>query len=150
MIRRPPRSTLFPYTTLFRSRGARNRATPHRIFRRVPSRLGVHLNQPDRRADDEELSRFRREAHNLLSKTDLPVAVPRLDLVDGRVGLRERLALMEELCEIRDRDHRGVLVEIPIAVHGAVLRIHVRGLAHPSRNPPAGDAELRMPHDDVD
>src|SRR2546427_369776 len=74
MIRRPPRSTLFPYTTLFRSRGARNRATPHRIFRRVPSRLGVHLDQPDRRADDEELSRFRREAHNLLSKTDLPVA----------------------------------------------------------------------------
>src|SRR3712207_8190158 len=26
MIRRPPRSTLFPYTTLFRSRGWRNRA----------------------------------------------------------------------------------------------------------------------------
>src|SRR3712207_7620848 len=26
MIRRPPRSTLFPYTTLFRSRGARGRA----------------------------------------------------------------------------------------------------------------------------
>src|SRR2546426_7413851 len=25
MIRRPPRSTLFPYTTLFRSRGSRNR-----------------------------------------------------------------------------------------------------------------------------
>src|SRR2546422_6745911 len=25
MIRRPPRSTLFPYTTLFRSRGARER-----------------------------------------------------------------------------------------------------------------------------
>src|SRR5256885_11129554 len=27
MIRRPPRSTLFPYTTLFRSRGARHTAT---------------------------------------------------------------------------------------------------------------------------
>src|SRR3712207_9427349 len=26
MIRRPPRSTLFPYTTLFRSEGARERA----------------------------------------------------------------------------------------------------------------------------
>src|SRR3712207_7546671 len=26
MIRRPPRSTLFPYTTLFRSRGVRGRA----------------------------------------------------------------------------------------------------------------------------
>src|SRR6266536_2059076 len=29
MIRRPPRSTLFPYTTLFRSRGARPLASPH-------------------------------------------------------------------------------------------------------------------------
>src|SRR5580658_11133652 len=30
MIRRPPRSTLFPYTTLFRSRGARSAAAPGR------------------------------------------------------------------------------------------------------------------------
>src|SRR3712207_8966343 len=29
MIRRPPRSTLFPYTTLFRSRGAQHRARGH-------------------------------------------------------------------------------------------------------------------------
>src|SRR3989441_10044926 len=29
MIRRPPRSTLFPYTTLFRSRGLSPRARPH-------------------------------------------------------------------------------------------------------------------------
>src|SRR5256885_9710590 len=28
MIRRPPRSTLFPYTTLFRSRGRRRRSFP--------------------------------------------------------------------------------------------------------------------------
>src|SRR2546429_4800235 len=28
MIRRPPRSTLFPYTTLFRSRGERGRRVP--------------------------------------------------------------------------------------------------------------------------
>src|SRR5256885_9850162 len=28
MIRRPPRSTLFPYTTLFRSRGARHVVSP--------------------------------------------------------------------------------------------------------------------------
>src|SRR5262245_62608732 len=28
MIRRPPRSTLFPYTTLFRSRRRRHRAAP--------------------------------------------------------------------------------------------------------------------------
>src|SRR5256885_11535477 len=29
MIRRPPRSTLFPYTTLFRSRHTRGRVHPH-------------------------------------------------------------------------------------------------------------------------
>src|SRR2546427_9606125 len=45
MIRRPPRSTLFPYTTLFRSRrrGARGglawheRTEPHRTLGRPPS-----------------------------------------------------------------------------------------------------------------
>src|SRR2546422_5050814 len=30
MIRRPPRSTLFPYTTLFRSHGRARRPTAHR------------------------------------------------------------------------------------------------------------------------
>src|SRR5438094_6155869 len=28
-MRRPPRSTLFPYTTLFRSRGPQDRPSPH-------------------------------------------------------------------------------------------------------------------------
>src|SRR5437868_12085040 len=31
MIRRPPRSTLFPYTTLFRSLSERAAAVPHRL-----------------------------------------------------------------------------------------------------------------------
>src|SRR3712207_7030700 len=37
MIRRPPRSTLFPYTTLFRSQRAR--AQDQRVGRRRPARL---------------------------------------------------------------------------------------------------------------
>src|SRR2546422_1531309 len=40
MIRRPPRSTLFPYTTLFRSRGVsprRDHALPGRTPARPPS-----------------------------------------------------------------------------------------------------------------
>src|SRR2546426_1467469 len=41
MIRRPPRSTLFPYTTLFRSR-ARTRP------RGGVARLGRHAGRPDR------------------------------------------------------------------------------------------------------
>src|SRR3712207_9255722 len=32
MIRRPPRSTLFPYTTLFRSTDALGRAVPYGIY----------------------------------------------------------------------------------------------------------------------
>src|SRR2546427_5661594 len=32
MIRRPPRSTLFPYTTLFRSGGELDVAAAHRLF----------------------------------------------------------------------------------------------------------------------
>src|SRR5438067_4591349 len=41
MIRRPPSSTLFPYTTLFRSPGARRRAGPVRLRRVVdPGRGG--------------------------------------------------------------------------------------------------------------
>src|SRR2546428_4879838 len=44
MIRRPPRSTLFPYTTLFRSpvHRARHRATEKQ---QVP--LGVHFHDPE-------------------------------------------------------------------------------------------------------
>src|SRR2546428_8432841 len=37
MIRRPPRSTLFPYTTLFRSRDA---AAPERLVDQVERELG--------------------------------------------------------------------------------------------------------------
>src|SRR3712207_7808039 len=46
MIRRPPRSTLFPYTTLFRSAGDRQRGDPvGRRVTRVPpvGRRLVHL-----------------------------------------------------------------------------------------------------------
>src|SRR2546422_3723087 len=39
MIRRPPRSTLFPYTTLFRSQGQRPEDLPQHQERRVQ---GVH------------------------------------------------------------------------------------------------------------
>src|SRR3712207_7183061 len=38
MIRRPPRSTLFPYTTLFRSRGRRRAGRRSCAWRRPPCR----------------------------------------------------------------------------------------------------------------
>src|SRR2546430_11974800 len=47
IIRRPPRSTLFPYTTLFRSRDARRR---RRTFVGFISKLNVTSNQRDRKS----------------------------------------------------------------------------------------------------
>src|SRR3712207_7632503 len=43
MIRRPPRSTLFPYTTLFRSKVGVLRSWPHQV------RAGVAKRRPARR-----------------------------------------------------------------------------------------------------
>src|SRR3712207_9158275 len=60
MIRRPPRSTLFPYTTLFRSRLIRipkNIPTPHNLrFERSARRLDaiVHTIIEERRKSGEE------------------------------------------------------------------------------------------------
>src|SRR2546430_7400636 len=39
MIRRPPRSTLFPYTTLFRSKSGRGQARVNRAIRRCLRQL---------------------------------------------------------------------------------------------------------------
>src|SRR5688572_31710071 len=39
MIRRPPRSTLFPYTTLFRSCGGSDRAPTQFVFGCTPPRI---------------------------------------------------------------------------------------------------------------
>src|SRR5437762_9922747 len=58
MIRRPPRSTLFPYTTLFRSQGPC--AVPHRARHRHPrdagQRLLEHPAEQPRVIDDQDRS----------------------------------------------------------------------------------------------
>src|SRR2546430_7759787 len=55
MIRRPPRSTLFPYTTLFRSRrGRRTSRNPHR-----------------ERARDDDLERSEEHTSELQSQSNL-------------------------------------------------------------------------------
>ena len=40
MVRRPPRSTLFPYTTLFRSNGKWVNAPGHKLFNSIKEELG--------------------------------------------------------------------------------------------------------------
>src|SRR2546425_4823563 len=59
MIRRPPRSTLFPYTTLFRSRGKRAKAgTPVAVAEPIDRQVAHDRDQPGR-----ELGAMRSEEH---------------------------------------------------------------------------------------
>src|SRR2546430_13588501 len=57
MIRRPPRSTLFPYTTLFRSRVGRGAgAAQDRALGEAGGRLGVPALRGGARSDGEKRS----------------------------------------------------------------------------------------------
>src|SRR2546426_5038382 len=51
MIRRPPRSTLFPYTTLFRSSRRTSREDPRGDGRRLRGAFGRSAQRPERRRD---------------------------------------------------------------------------------------------------
>src|SRR2546430_16842104 len=64
MIRRPPRSTLFPYTTLFRSLPA---------WRRCPRRLWTDTPRPDR--DRRSASRDRKSTRLNSSHSQISYAV---------------------------------------------------------------------------
>src|SRR5260221_128976 len=63
MIRRPPRSTLFPYTTLFRSRRLRGPLSPSALGRHAQARRGgAELDrQPAHPADGRAVRRARRD-----------------------------------------------------------------------------------------
>src|SRR5438105_11423581 len=72
MIRRPPRSTLFPYTTLFRSRLVARRLEGGDRLRLRPRRLRRRGRAPDRRPALTARA-FRSEEHTseLQSRVDL-------------------------------------------------------------------------------
>src|SRR3712207_7214181 len=61
MIRRPPRSTLFPYTTLFRS--TRSPPRPHQhLFQRDDNRIEHHPDGGDRQQRREHQRRIEQRA----------------------------------------------------------------------------------------
>src|SRR3712207_7273908 len=81
MIRRPPRSTLFPYTTLFRSRRARRARGPPWSGRRGPRRPrrpGGRRSAPPRSEEhtSELQSRQYLVCRLLLEKKDKPQSEP--------------------------------------------------------------------------
>src|SRR5260221_7921807 len=69
MIRRPPRSTLFPYTTLFRSRSTATAAAPLRL----QHRYGRSAATAERAPADGSVAALRSEEHTseLQSHSDL-------------------------------------------------------------------------------
>src|SRR5258708_32013026 len=64
MIRRPPRSTLFPYTTLFRSPGPGVRRHGALRLRQVDAR--AHADQADREPQDRKSTRLN-SSHQIIS-----------------------------------------------------------------------------------
>src|SRR5688572_31862737 len=64
MIRRPPRSTLFPYTTLFRSELARAHRRPHPLGLHAavrPTRIPRRAGRPPRPEQPEPTRAYARE-----------------------------------------------------------------------------------------
>src|SRR3712207_7573398 len=101
MIRRPPRSTLFPYTTLFRSVGVSERASvPEHLGVRVGGRLGaglaVHLIPSRSEEHKSELQSRQYLVCRLLleKKTDsqLPAMTPPISCSDTGLRRSEGLA----------------------------------------------------------
>src|SRR3712207_6210471 len=113
MIRRPPRSTLFPYTTLFRSIPGRDRVRivvagappPSRTIARVEEELGWEFNQIYGLTETAPLLTINRprveydgldpqERAKLLSRAGVPSLGTRLDVSDsGEVLARSNTVL---------------------------------------------------------
>src|SRR3712207_9406769 len=92
MIRRPPRSTLFPYTTLFRSHGARgdqDRGAAHRPHILSPGVAGTRV-----RAEVDVAELLRGEV--------------RVDLRGGDVGVAEHLLHRAQVAS-RSEEHTSEL-----------------------------------------
>src|SRR2546427_3531177 len=89
MIRRPPRSTLFPYTTLFRSALLR----PHHAARAIAGGLAAchpGHDRPDRKSTRLNSSHSQISyAVFCLKKKTHPFAISDLDLAAGRSATRD-------------------------------------------------------------
>src|SRR5207302_7178080 len=76
MLRRPPRSTLFPYTTLFRSRGGRR---PTLLARRAVRRREAGAGQGDRKSTRLNSSHVKISYAVFCLKKKKEVACPLMD-----------------------------------------------------------------------
>src|SRR3989442_2892202 len=102
MIRRPPRSTLFPYTTLFRSLS--------REVLSLRSRLAEHLVVKDLVGSSSAMTRVKRSEEHTSELQSRPHLVCRLLLVKKKnclilCGHSLRNDVPDAVCEFRTYDH---------------------------------------------
>src|SRR5262249_61823601 len=71
MIRRPPRSTLFPYTTLFRSRGARLKQSLGNLHPQLLTRFSSHTPSHPGSVVSNTIARSEEHTSELQSLTNL-------------------------------------------------------------------------------
>src|SRR3712207_9276510 len=97
MIRRPPRSTLFPYTTLFRSNPQRNGGEHNRGKPRRHPLLGVSENAV---APDEEQNAANRRQQNKAGGWPLRAQQPGIAIQDASAHRSE-----EHTSELQSRQY---------------------------------------------
>jgi len=107
MIRRPPRSTLFPYTTLFRSLSARvdRHEDPHDVYRAfVPARGSLTARASDGAVD---LRIFRSGARDIGAKA---------------AAISRRPGQQADSATLRNTTKRGVYVYVEVRPDAGTVR----------------------------
>src|SRR5256885_12902502 len=140
MIRRPPRSTLFPYTTLFRSNpasAARQLPTVHRVLRQGQRNGRADLHAVVIEEGQRDLAAV---ARRLVRRAHAPAEHDHEIL---RVQLRGREAGGEQIDRLLGKTERGrTRDEVAAAFQGAwIARPGCAAHVHV----PAGDAGLAVP-----
>src|SRR5256885_12333429 len=95
MIRRPPRSTLFPYTTLFRSgeRGRWDGRDPAARRREAAAARGAPQRRADRAGDREDRQSTRLNSSHLVISYAVFCLKKKRETASGRTPLNDALRL---------------------------------------------------------
>src|SRR2546422_8008238 len=131
MIRRPPRSTLFPYTTLFRSRMLRNVNQPGQ------DGIRVHLEHPGDGADAQTFRQRAHRPHQLLGRDAFAMERRAVGLLE--IALASRAVALPPGATTRMAVGTEIAQPYPAPiVTGGVRAEMLRGV-HLARASPAGD-----------
>src|SRR2546430_10727095 len=116
MTRRPPRSTLFPYTTLFRSERVRFAKQPADIFITTPESLYLVLSSSAREGLRDVRTVIVDEIHAMVATkrgAHLALSLERLEELAGHPLQRIGLSATQRPLDQAARFLRGLHAEVP-------------------------------------